>query len=118
VSVTDQGLKVEVAPGATWAVVAIPNLLLPPNARRLQVSVAELHGDKPDWIIKGYSDFVGLGTLSHWLPAGLGTRELTLSAPLTSDVLGAISQPLRQFQVGLEGQPGDYVVFKSLRFLP
>jgi len=118
VSVSEVGLRIEIPPNRTWAVVAIPDLLIPEDARRLTVRVADLQGESSTWIIKCYGDFGGVGHFSTWLPVGLGCRATEVDVPLTPQVLDAALNPMRQFQVGLVGEPGDSVVFEAIDFAP
>jgi hypothetical protein len=55
-----------------------------------------------------------VGWNSTWLPFGQRTREREAEATLSGQVLGAIHEPVRQLQVALGGEPGDYVVVESI----
>jgi len=117
VTVTDEGLRVEIAAERAWGGAAVPALLLPPNARTLRVRVADLKTDR-GWVLKCYGDFAHVGWNSTLLPFGMRTKAREAEAALSSQVLGAIDEPMTQLQVALEGQPGDYVVIESIEFLP
>jgi len=117
VSAGEGGLRVQVAPGKKWAIAAVPNVLLPPNIERIRLRVREI-GCRGKWLTRLYGDLKGNGT-----PTTLAVFQdvprpgEAMAEPDPRLLKGACRLPT-QFQLGLEGEPGSFVVFESVEFLP
>ncbi len=55
ITVTTDGLCVEVPPGRTWAIAAASHLLLPENLGRIRVRIAKIAGDAR-WFLRLYGE--------------------------------------------------------------
>jgi hypothetical protein len=109
------GLRVEIAPGKTWAIAAIPNVLLPQGSKFIRVKVSACTGT--DWIAKMTGDWNQTGGVTDWLPFGTSTAIGEFAMPLSSSVLFDLDRrPLSYLQLGLEGTGGSYVEFESVDF--
>lgn len=110
------GLRVEVAPGREWAIAAVPGVALPTDIRRVEVRVGELGGGAR-WLVRLYGDIRGTGRQATQSicerQSGLGLGEFTLDPRL----LRLRHRPSLQLQLGVEGGPGAWAVFESVRFL-
>jgi len=117
IAVVEKGLKVVVPPGRTWRIAAAGGIRLPRHAGRVRLNVAELGGDAR-WLIRLYGNLPATG-----LPRTVGlfqdeTRKGTVTLAIDPRLVSREHGPPLQIQLGLEGGPGDYVVFDSLEFLP
>jgi len=108
------GLRVEIADGKTWTLVAVPDVLFPPGSEAVQVTVAE-KSPGGHWIVKLSQD-AGDRTFD-WQPFGLKPTSLHKKAQLNPWFRLKLDSPLKYVQLGLEGNPGDYVCFESLEVL-
>jgi len=117
VRASEEGLRVEIAPGQPWAIAAVPNVLLPPEVGKIRVGVREL-GGQGRWLMRLYGDVKGTGALTTLGPFQDVTATGSVTMELDPRLLRLAHRPLLQVQLGLEGEPGDYVVFDALEFLP
>ena len=69
VSKNGRGMKVAIAPGKTWAVAAIPGVLLPADAAEARVRIARI-SRRARWFIKLIGDFDRSGQPDTLLPFG------------------------------------------------
>lgn len=118
VGLSEKGLKVSVSPGRNWAVVAIPDLLLPP-AREVRVKVEEGRGRA---LVKLSGDWNGdgrwPGDFDDWVfSLGEGGE---FRSPLPLYIQDSLSHgiPLRYLQLAVEGGEGSYAIFSDIEFLP
>ena len=101
----------EIAEGKTWALVAVPNVRFPRHAEAVRVKISD-KSPGGHWIVKLSQD---AGDRTHdWQPFGLKPNALSLEAQLNPWFRLKLDRPLKYVQLGLEGDPGDYVVFESL----
>ncbi|NQT87897.1 hypothetical protein HQ560_14110 [bacterium] len=117
VAVGEKGLKVTVPPDGTWRIAAANGIRLPERVGSIRVRVAELGGEAR-WLMRVYGNLRPGGP-----PRTVGLfqderRKGVVSLVLDPRLLPQENRPLLQVQLGLEGRPGDYVVFDSLEFLP
>ncbi len=111
VSNADGGLRVEVAPGKTWAIAAIPNIIMPANTISIEVSIKSLSGGGK-WLMRLYNgDFSTLGVFES-----VSTAGVHFVTPEPGLLILTRGQRL-EIQLGLEGQPGSYVVFQGVKFI-
>jgi hypothetical protein len=111
----EKGLKVSVPPGATWRIAAIDRILLPDRAGGIRVRIAEV-GGTARWLVRLYGDLRGTGPRTAGLfqdEREAGEVEIAVDPRLVPSGRTPV-----QVQLGLEGAPGDHVVFESLEFLP
>lgn len=110
----ERGLRVEVAPGKTWGIAAVPEVLLPAGSERLTIEVAELGGGGK-WLVKLLGDLNGDGQFGlhteHWLPLRQASSRTRLSVPLHPGLLQPPGRPLERLELVVEGPPGAYAVF-------
>jgi hypothetical protein len=117
ITVGEKGLKVVVPPGQTWRIAAADHIRLPEHVGKIRLSVAELGGNAK-WLMRVY------GVLrAGRAPRTVGffqdeTRTGVVTLVVDPRLLPQDGRLLLQVQLGLEGHPGDYVVFDSLEFLP
>lgn len=117
VSGTAAGLRVEIAPGKTWAIAAVSGVQLPEHTGKVRARVVE-KSDTARWLARIYGDLRDQG--GAWTTGPIqdvlrtGEREVDIDPRILHVTDGV---PL-QVQVGLEGEPGDYAVFDLLEFLP
>jgi hypothetical protein len=117
VSASRDGLRVEIPKGRTWSIVAVSNRLLPPTVGAVRVRVSAVGGDAR-WLIRLYGDIHGAATpvtrsmFEQRPSAGTFTQEIDPRMLLLQ------RRPPVQVQVGIEGSPGAYAVFRSIQFLP
>jgi len=116
ITVTADGLSVEVPPGRTWAIAAASQLLLPADLGRIRVRVAKLGGDAR-WFLRLYGELREPGR-RHTVgvaqdEVALGERSFQLDPRLRT----LTAAPL-QLQLGVEGSAGASVVFEDVAFLP
>ena len=115
ISASEAGLRVEVAAGATWAIAAIPQILVPPGATRVRAHVAEI-SPGARWVIKLSGYWNGAGSWTDWLPFNPSTATGWADTALDGQVIARQRTPLEYLQLGLEGLAGDHVVFNRLEF--
>ncbi len=117
VSRTVAGLRVEIAPGKTWAIAAISGVQLPEHTGKVRARVVE-QSDTARWLVRVHGDLRGQGGVWTTGPiqdvAKKGERVVDIDPRILHVTDGV---PL-QIQVGLEGESGDYAVFDLLEFLP
>lgn len=119
VSSSGDGLRVEVAPGKTWAIAYMTDVRLPAGVNNVRIAVTRCEGSDALWIAKLSGDLDGFGYSDTWLPFGNGSnyvgearRRLDRRVVRRNDQ----RQPLYDLQIGLTGQPGDFVQFGSVDF--
>lgn len=117
IAVVDKGLKVMVPPERTWRIAAADRIRLPEHVGKIRLRVAELGGEAR-WLMRVYGDLRAGGR-----PRTVGffqdeTRTGVVTLVIDRRLLPQEHRPKLQVQLGLEGRPGDYVVFDSLEFLP
>jgi hypothetical protein len=121
VSGAPNGLRVEVAPGKTWAIASIPEFLIPDWARTLTIRVPELGGGAK-WSVKLLGDLNGDGHFDihteHWLPLRAGSRRELLSVQLHPGLRQNLARPLERLELVVEGPPGAYAIFGEVSFAP
>jgi len=102
----------------TWGLVTISNVKIPANAKYIFVDVSEL-GNSGKWVLKLLGDFNGFDNSDMVMPFGWGGIERTGKSKVSLDrrLQDNPSSVLYQIQIGLEGKPGSYVVFKNINFL-
>lgn len=117
VTADGQGLRVEIAPGASWAIAAIPAALLPEDTGTIVVRAAGLGGGAR-WLMRIYGDVRGPGVVRTTSFAEQETRTDEMRLTPDPRVFRLAHRPPLQIQLGLEGAPGDWVRFDRLEFLP
>jgi hypothetical protein len=116
VAVTPGGLRVEVAGGRRFAIAAVSQLALPGDLGQIRIGVAELGGGGK-WFVRFYGALrqpgapVTLGIAQDEDAAGERSFDLDPRLRTQPDA------PL-QLQLGVEGEPGAYVIFNKVEFLP
>jgi hypothetical protein len=111
---TSVGIKVTIAPGKNWAVVAVPDCKLPEEATKVRIRVGAMQGKAPRWVFKLYGDMEGFGTRSNWFFESTQAPMETVR-DIDPRVRGARGAAW-MLQLGLSGEPGDSVVFKTVEF--
>ena len=115
VSVTDSGLRLETGPDKDWAVVAVPNVHLPPEASAIRITVSDISPDTY-WSVKLTSDLDGDGKPAEdWLPYSSNLVE-TVTRKLHSVIRANVDTPLTLLQLAVEGTAGSYAVFENVDF--
>ncbi|MDP7190820.1 MAG: hypothetical protein QF553_03005, partial [Alphaproteobacteria bacterium] len=115
VSVTDSGLRLETGPDKNWAVVAVPNVHLPPEASAIRITVSDISPDTY-WSVKLTSDLDGDGKPAEdWLPYSSNLVE-TVTRKLHSVIRANVDTPLTLLQLAVEGTAGSYAVFENVDF--
>ncbi|MBI5830756.1 MAG: hypothetical protein HZB16_00410 [Armatimonadetes bacterium] len=113
VGAADGALRVTIAADRKWAIAAVPNVTLSPQGR-LRVKVRAISGG--NWLVRYYGDVDGTGKMVsvsvHERMTSPGTAEISLDPRLLPG-----ARPV-QFQLGIEGKPGDFVEFESVELLP
>ncbi len=121
VSGGERGLRVEVAPGKTWGIAAIPEFVLPDDARQLTIGVTELGGGGK-WLVKLLGDLNGDGQFGehteHWLPLREASGRKRLTVALHPGLRQVPGRPLERLELVVEGPPGAYAVFSELALAP
>ncbi len=117
IAVVEKGLKVSVPPGRTWRIAAANRIRLPEHVGKIRLRVADL-GPGATWFMRVYGDLRTPGQ-----PRTVGffqdeTRTGVATLVVDPRLLPQSDGPLLQVQLGVEGRPGDYVIFDSLEFLP
>lgn len=116
VSTEGDALRVAIAPGKTWAIAAIPRVVLPSRVGTIRVRVRSVTGGQ--WLVRLHGDVRGKGIFTDYGPFQ-GQKETGLQAiEIDPRLLRLQHRPVVQVQLGIEGAPGDAVVFESLEFLP
>ena len=114
---TERGLRIEVAPGNTWGIASVPEVLLPEGARDLRVRVSDLGGGAT-WMMKLLGDTNGDGRsdgrYEAWLPLWKGSTQRRLSTPVHPSLLADAETPLIRVELVVEGPPGAYVEFSAV----
>ncbi len=116
VTVTPQGLRVEVPAGRAYAIAAASHLALPPQSGRLRVRVAEL-GNGGKWFIRLYGELRQPGMHRTVGVAQDETDSGERIFYLDPRLVTLPDVPL-QLQLGVEGPPGAFAVFRDVTFLP
>jgi len=111
VSVTPQGLRIEIGEGRTWAIVAIPEVQFPSRSAAIRVELSE-KSPGANWIVK-LSQPSGHAT-QDWLPFGMNPASLNMEADLNPWLRLGLDSPLQYLQLGLEGEAGDFATFERL----
>lgn len=113
---TPAGMRVEVAADRGFAIAAMSNLGLPRHLGRIQIRVAEV-GNGATWFVRLY------GELRK--PGERRTAAIAQDEPMVGERVFDLDPRLRQlpdaplqFQLGVEGPPGAFVVFADVAFLP
>ena len=117
ITLVENGLKVSVPPERTWRIAAANRIRLPEHVGKVRLRVAEL-GAGARWFMRVYGDVREAG---HPQTVGFfqdETRTGTVTLVVDPRLLCQTHRPLLQVQLGVEGRPGDYVVYDSLEFLP
>ncbi len=108
-------LRVEIAPGCAWAIAAIPSVCLPPGTERVTASVRSL-SEGSRWLMRLFGDVRGTGRpATSSLAEQCARTGQTILEPDPRLMLLGHGQPV-QLQLGIEGKPGDSVVFEGLEF--
>jgi len=115
ISATLRGLRVEVSAGRTFAIGAMSKLALPSDFGRIRVVVAET-GSGAKWFVRLYGELREPGQ-----PRTVGIAQDETSTgerifEMDPRVRTRVDAPL-QLQLGVEGEPGAYVVFENVEFL-
>jgi hypothetical protein len=109
-------LRVEIGAGKTWAVAAIPNLLLPENGTDVRVRVSS-KSTGATWAVKLSGDWDQTGAWVDWLPFGVNSTTGEQTTDLDPKVIFDMDRrPLTYLQMAVQGNPGDYAVFEFLDF--
>ncbi|MBC7328404.1 hypothetical protein H5T87_09885 [bacterium] len=114
VEVTESGLKVEVAPDRKWGLAYFSNLYLPNDISSIKVSVADV-SPNGKWVMKLRGNLLGDGvdrTIHLFTSTVKGNETINLDPRFPLHW-----KPPLELQLGLEGEPGAYAVFKSVEFL-
>jgi len=117
ITVSDSGLRIDVPPGKTWRIAEANHIRLPDNVGHVRLRIAQLGGEAT-WFMRIYGP---LRTGSPRRTVGVfqdETRTGVVVLVLDPRLLSGEHRPPLQIQLGVEGDPGDYVVFDSLEFLP
>ena len=95
---------------------------MPSYSEDISVKVKDLAGGR--WVVKLQGDFspdtgeVNKREPETWLPFGvsheLGTKQRRLDKRVRSHLI--LGKPLVDFQIGIEGAPGAYVIFSDIHF--
>ena len=118
VTVSDEGVRVTIRTGGTWRMAAANGIRLPERVGEIRARVTA-RGGKGRWLLRVYGDLRGdgrprtVGFFGEEEPVG------DIRRPVDPRLVGP--NPRRQpfqVQVGLEGAPGDSVLFESLEFVP
>ena len=111
------GLRVEVAPDWKWAIAAVENVLLPENVGAISLRVREI-SPSGKWLMRLWGEVRGRGRA---MTTSVAERERRVGEVVFEPdprTLRMPSRPPVQVQLGIEGEPGDYVVFEALDFVP
>jgi len=111
------GLRVGVLPGHTWAIAAMSNRLLPPQVGAVRVTVSGLGGGAR-WLVRLYGDIRGAGEPVTSSAFEQRQQAGTFTQNMDPRLLRLKAGPPVQIQVGVEGPPGAYAVFRSIEFVP
>ncbi|MDQ2731669.1 MAG: hypothetical protein M3Y56_08425 [Armatimonadota bacterium] len=117
VSSSGGGLRVEVAPGRSWAIAAVPQALLPHVVGTVRVRVRSVEGGGK-WLVRLHGDLRGMGAAVDVGPFQSQTGTGLQTVDLDPRLLRLEGQPAVQVQLGVEGPPGASVTFDDLEFLP
>jgi hypothetical protein len=117
VTASGEGLRVEVAPDRKWAIAAVPGVHLPDRVAAIRGNVRALGGGG-QWLMRVYGDLRQSGRTTTFGPF----QSMTGAGPFALDLDPRLLRPgqgtLLQVQLGLEGDPGAWVVFDGLEFDP
>ncbi len=116
VSTSTNGLRVTIAPGKTWAVAAIPDLLVPAETKNIRVKVNTCTGTK--WVVKMSGDWDQTGGWTDWVAFYLDSNGDYAKLLPSSILFDLDRRPLKYLQIGLEGIAGNYVEFEFINFKP
>jgi hypothetical protein len=108
------GLRVKIAPGRNWGLAYFPNLYLPNDIKSVQVEVADV-SPKGRWVMKLRGDLLGEGrdlTLHLFTSSKPGIERVNIDPRFPLHWKSPI-----EIQLGLEGEPGAYAIFKSVEFI-
>ncbi len=116
IAATSRGLRVEIAQGRRFAIAACSHLKLPGDLGRVRVRVAEL-GNGATWFVRLYGELR--------IPGDRRTVGLAQDETAAGERIFHLDPRFRQlpdaplqFQLGVEGAPGAFVVFEDVAFLP
>ena len=109
------GLRIGLAEGKDWGVVRVSDCQLPPGTTGARVRVREI-SPGASWAFKMAGDFYRLGTVTDLEPFAQGAGTGERSVRFDPDVCARLRQPLHNFQIGVVGPPGSFVVFDELEF--
>lgn len=116
VSAAGTGLRVEVAPGRTWAIAAVPDVRLTGRVGLVRVNVRELGGGA-QWLMRVHGELRRPGRAQTTGPFQSETRTGQVNVELDPRQLAPGERPVL-VQLGLEGPAGAWVVFDQLELLP
>jgi hypothetical protein len=110
------GLRVQVPKGRQFAIAAASDLALPENLGRIRMAVGEAGGGAK-WFVRIYGTLrehdrnltVAIAEGEEWS----GERVFELDPRMRTRPEAPV-----QLQLGVEGEPGAYAVFRAVEFLP
>ncbi|MGB9876808.1 MAG: hypothetical protein ACPLPS_03480 [bacterium] len=114
VETTTDGLKVRIASEKSWGLAYFSNLYLPHDITAVKVEVVDVTA-KGRWIMKLRGDLLGDGrdlTLHLFTSSKPGVEKVNIDPRFPLKWKSPI-----EIQLGLEGEPGAYAVFKSVEFI-
>lgn len=116
VEATGDGLRLTVGGQRDWAVVAVPNVVLPEHIASIMSEATVLSGN-PTWSVKLTADLDGDGETEDWMPFS-SSRTEALERKMHSAVSTSPDRPLHLLQLAVEGPAGSTVLFNRIEFLP
>ena len=117
VSAAESGLRLQTGSDKDWAVISVPNVVLPPEASAIRITVSDI-SPGTCWSVKLTSDLDGDGKPAEdWLPCSSNSAE-TVSRRLHSVIRNNIRTPLTLLQLAVEGPAGSYATFEQIEFIP
>ena len=115
ISAGENELRVEVGSNGVWGAAIARRAVLPDLTNRASVTVTEI-SDGARWFIRLYGDMGPQKNRTNIAVFQLLESTGTFSIPIDPRRMDISDHPAVQIQLGLEGGPGDYVVFQSLEF--
>ncbi len=116
VETTGEGLRLTVGGQRDWAVVAVPNVVLPDDISSIRAQATVLSGT-PTWSVKLTTDLDEDGKAEDWMPFS-SSRTEALERKMHSAVSTSHDRPLHLLQLAVEGPAGCTVLFNRIEFLP
>lgn len=114
IDTTKDGLKVEVSTDRNWGLAYFSNLYLSSNISGVKIHITYVH-PKGRWVMKLRGDLLGDGrdlTFQLFSSSKAGVESVNLDPRFSLHWM-----PPLEIQLGLEGEPGAYAIFKSVEFI-